>query len=56
LCHYATAQHDHDGRAGQGQSAKRDLLRRNLSAAAPNQKRCGGITEFPTDEGKLHLA
>jgi hypothetical protein len=31
-------------------------LRRNLSAAAPNQKRCGDITEFPTDEGKLHLA
>jgi putative transposase len=39
-----------------GQRDKRDLLRRNFSAAAPNQKRCGDITEIPTDEGKLHLA
>ncbi len=33
-----------------------DLLRRDFSAAAPNQKWCGDITEIPTDEGKLYLA
>ena len=33
-----------------------DLLRRDFTAAAPNQKWCGDITEIPTDEGKLYLA
>jgi len=33
-----------------------DLLRRDFSAAAPNQKWCGDITEIPTDEGRLYLA
>ncbi|MGO8851128.1 IS3 family transposase [Mycobacterium sp.] len=33
-----------------------DLLRRDFSAAAPNQKWCGDLTEIPTDEGKLYLA
>jgi hypothetical protein len=39
-----------------GQRDKRDLLRRNFSAPAPNQKRCGDIAGIPTDEGKLYLA
>jgi transposase InsO family protein len=43
-------------RSIRGQRDKRDLLRRNFSAAAPSQKRCGDITEIPTDEGKLYLA
>jgi len=29
-----------------------DLLGRGLTAAAPNLKWCGDITEIPTDEGK----
>ena len=33
-----------------------DLLRRDFTAAAPNQKWCGDITEIPTDAGKLYLA
>ena len=33
-----------------------DLLRRDFSAAAPNRKWCGDMTEIPTDEGKLYLA
>jgi transposase InsO family protein len=33
-----------------------DLLRRDFSAAAPNRKWCGDITEIPTGEGKLYLA
>ena len=33
-----------------------DLLRRDFSAAAPNVKWCGDITEIPTGEGKLYLA
>ncbi len=33
-----------------------DLLRRDFTAAIPNQKWCGDITEIPTDEGKLFLA
>jgi transposase InsO family protein len=33
-----------------------DLQKRDFSAAAPNRKWCGDITEIPTDEGKLYLA
>jgi hypothetical protein len=33
-----------------------DLLRRDFTAAAPNLKWCGDVTEIPTDEGKLYLA
>jgi putative transposase len=33
-----------------------DLLRRDFTAAAPNQRWCGDITEIPTGEGKLYLA
>jgi len=33
-----------------------DLLRRDFSAAKPNQKWVGDMTEIPTDEGKLYLA
>ena len=33
-----------------------DLLCRDFSAATPNLKWCGDITEIPTDEGKLYLA
>jgi transposase InsO family protein len=33
-----------------------DLLRRDFTAAAQNQRWCGDITELPTDEGKLYLA
>jgi len=33
-----------------------DLLRRDFTAAAPNLKWCGDMTEIPTDEGKLYLA
>jgi transposase InsO family protein len=33
-----------------------DLVKRDFSAAAPNLKWCGDITEIPTDEGKLFLA
>jgi hypothetical protein len=38
---------DEQAKVNPWQRDKRDLLCRNLSAAAPNQKRCGGITEFP---------
>jgi transposase InsO family protein len=33
-----------------------DLLRRDFTAAAPNLKWCGDMTEIPTEEGKLYLA
>ena len=33
-----------------------DLLKRDFTAAAPNLKWVGDITEIPTDEGKLYLA
>lgn len=33
-----------------------DLLKRDFTAAAPNLKWCGDITEIPTGEGKLYLA
>ena len=33
-----------------------DLVRRDFTAAAPNLKWCGDLTEIPTDEGKLYLA
>jgi putative transposase len=33
-----------------------DLLRRDFTAAKPNLKWCGDITEIPTAEGKLFLA
>lgn len=33
-----------------------DLVRRDFSAEAINQRWCGDLTEIPTDEGKLYLA
>lgn len=33
-----------------------DLLGRDFTAAAPNRKWCGDLTEIPTEEGKLYLA
>lgn len=33
-----------------------DLLNRDFTAAAPNQRWVGDMTEIPTDEGKLYLA
>ena len=33
-----------------------DLVKRDFSAAAINEKWCGDLTELPTDEGKLYLA
>jgi putative transposase len=33
-----------------------DLLKRDFSAGAINQKWCGDLTELPTEEGKLYLA
>ena len=33
-----------------------DLVKRDFTAAAPNLKWCGDITEIPTGEGKLYLA
>jgi putative transposase len=33
-----------------------DLLKRDFTAAAPNLKWCGDITEIPTASGKLYLA
>lgn len=33
-----------------------DLLNRDFTAAAPNLKWCGDITEIPTGQGKLYLA
>jgi putative transposase len=33
-----------------------DLVKRDFSAAAPNVKWCGDITEIPTSEGKLYQA
>jgi putative transposase len=33
-----------------------DLVHRDFTAAAPNMKWCGDITEIPTDEGRLFLA
>ncbi|MGH8967389.1 MAG: IS3 family transposase, partial [Actinomycetes bacterium] len=33
-----------------------DLVKRDFTAAAPNVKWCGDITEIPTDEGKLYMA
>ena len=32
-----------------------DLLHRDFTAAAPNVRWCGDVTEIPTDEGKLQL-
>src|SRR5207248_1267967 len=33
-----------------------DLVERDFSAEAPDQRWCGDLTEIPTDEGKLYLA
>jgi putative transposase len=33
-----------------------DLVNRDFTATAPNQKWCGDITEIPTADGKLYLA
>ncbi|MGH9260765.1 MAG: IS3 family transposase [Acidimicrobiales bacterium] len=33
-----------------------DLIRRDFSAEAVDQRWCGDLTEIPTDEGKLYLA
>ena len=51
----STTAMDEQAKVHPGRRDKRDLLR-NFSAAAPNQKRCGDITEIPTGEGKRYLA
>ncbi len=33
-----------------------DLIKRDFTAAAVNQRWCGDLTEIPTEEGKLYLA
>ena len=33
-----------------------DLVKRDFSAEATDQRRCGDLTEIPTDEGNLYLA
>jgi transposase InsO family protein len=33
-----------------------DLVNRDFTAAAPNRKWCGDVTEIPTGDGKLYLA
>jgi transposase InsO family protein len=33
-----------------------DLVKRDFSASATNEKWCGDLTEVPTDEGKLYLS
>lgn len=33
-----------------------DLVKRDFSADAPDEKWCGDLTEIPTEEGKLYLA
>jgi putative transposase len=33
-----------------------DLVRRQFTAVAQDVLWCGGVTEIPTDEGKLYLA
>jgi putative transposase len=33
-----------------------DLLNRDFTAAAPNQRWCGDVTEIPTSGGKVYLA
>lgn len=33
-----------------------DLLKRDFSAATPNVKWCGDMTEIPTDQGKVYLS
>src|SRR4249919_3322507 len=33
-----------------------DLVNRDFTAAAPNRKWCGDVTEIPTADGKLYLA
>jgi transposase InsO family protein len=33
-----------------------DLIKRDFSAEAIDQRWCGDLTEIPTDEGKLYLA
>lgn len=43
-------------RADRAAAAAPDLLGRNFSAEAVNQKWCGDLTEIPTEEGKLYLA
>ena len=44
----STTAMDEQAKVHPGRRDKRDLLRRNFSAAAPNPKRCGDITEIPT--------
>ncbi len=43
-------------RADRAAAPAPDLLRRDFSAEAVNQKWCGDLTEIPTEEGKLYLA
>ena len=41
---------------GQGAPPFPDLVKRDFSADAINEKWCGDLTEIPTEEGKLYLA
>ncbi|MGO9153430.1 hypothetical protein [Mycobacterium sp.] len=47
-----------DSMRRQGLAGRKPKRRRGLtrSAAVPNQKWCGDITDVPTDENKLHLS
>jgi len=48
----------HKGLTKQDRTAPKfpDLLRRDFTAAAPNRKWCGDMTQIPTGEGPLYLA
>ncbi|WP_419945509.1 IS3 family transposase [Candidatus Poriferisodalis sp.] len=43
-------------RAGNGEAAAEDLIGRDFTAAAPDQRWVGDFKEIPTGEGKVHLA
>jgi len=43
-------------RPDRGAAPAPDLLHRDFTAAAPNVKWCGDLTEIPNDEGPLYLA
>lgn len=43
-------------RSGDGEAAPEDLIGRDFTAAAPDQRWVGDFKEIPTPEGKVHLA
>ena len=44
---------DEQAKINPGQRGNRDLLRRNMSATASNQKRCDDFAEIPTEKTRL---